>query len=94
LRRGGAFRVVVRNLACRGALRCDPAAVNRIDADRLVLRAIHKGEARILLDGRTPHAVVFAPGYPSQFSLEVEGYSKPQVIEKKNNARAASYAQW
>ncbi len=45
--------------------------VNQIDADRLVLRAIHREVARLLLDGRTPQGVLFAPGYPSQFSLEV-----------------------
>ncbi|MDP8929792.1 MAG: GNAT family N-acetyltransferase [Actinomycetota bacterium] len=27
--------------------------------------------ARVLLDGQTPHGVILAPGYPSQFSLEV-----------------------
>jgi RimJ/RimL family protein N-acetyltransferase len=45
--------------------------VNQIDGDRLVLRAIHREEARILLAGRIPPGVVLAPGYPSRFSLEV-----------------------
>ncbi len=45
--------------------------VHQIDAGRLVLRPIDRKVARMLLDGRAPQDVAFAPGYPSTFSLEV-----------------------
>jgi RimJ/RimL family protein N-acetyltransferase len=45
--------------------------MREIDAGRLVLRAIDPDVALALLEGRRPEGVVFAPGYPSQFSLEV-----------------------
>ena len=45
--------------------------MSEIDAGRLVLRPIGRDVARALLEGRPPESVVFAPGYPSQFSLEV-----------------------
>jgi ribosomal-protein-alanine N-acetyltransferase len=55
--------------------------VSEIDAGRLVLRAIGRDVALALLEGRVPEGVVFAPGYPSQFSLE--------VMEMVAGARAA-----
>jgi len=42
-----------------------------IDAGRLWLRLIGREAARAVLDGRPPDGVTLAPGYPSQFSLEV-----------------------
>jgi RimJ/RimL family protein N-acetyltransferase len=42
-----------------------------IDAGRLRLRPIGRDAARAVLDGRSPDGVTLAPGYPSQFSLEV-----------------------
>jgi RimJ/RimL family protein N-acetyltransferase len=45
--------------------------VSEIDAGRLVLRPIGRDVALALLEGRAPQGVVLAPGYPSQFSLEV-----------------------
>jgi RimJ/RimL family protein N-acetyltransferase len=45
--------------------------VSEIDAGRLVLRPIGRDVALALLEGRVPRGVVFATGYPSQFSLEV-----------------------
>jgi ribosomal-protein-alanine N-acetyltransferase len=45
--------------------------MSEIDAGRLVLRPIGRDVARTLLEGRPPDGVVFAPGYPSQYSLEV-----------------------
>jgi RimJ/RimL family protein N-acetyltransferase len=45
--------------------------MGEIDAGRLVLRAVDADVARALLQGRRPEGVVFAPGYPSRFSLEV-----------------------
>ena len=42
-----------------------------IDAGRLRLRPIGRDAARAVLDGRPPNGVTLAPGYPSQFSLEV-----------------------
>jgi [ribosomal protein S5]-alanine N-acetyltransferase len=45
--------------------------VSEIDAGRLVLRPIGRDVALALLEGRVPEGVVLAPGYPSQFSLEV-----------------------
>jgi ribosomal-protein-alanine N-acetyltransferase len=44
--------------------------MDEIDAGRLVLRPISQGVARAVLEGHAPKGVVFAPGYPSQFSLE------------------------
>jgi ribosomal-protein-alanine N-acetyltransferase len=45
--------------------------MSEIDAGRLVLRPIGRDVALALLEGRVPQGVVFAAGYPSQFSLEV-----------------------
>lgn len=45
--------------------------MRELDAGRLVLRAIDRDVALALLEGRVPDGVVLAPGYPSQFSLEV-----------------------
>jgi RimJ/RimL family protein N-acetyltransferase len=42
-----------------------------IDAGELVLRPVGREVALALLEGRAPAGVVLAPGYPSQFSLEV-----------------------
>jgi RimJ/RimL family protein N-acetyltransferase len=42
-----------------------------IDAGRLWLRPIGRDAARAVLDGRPPDGLTLAPGYPSQFSLEV-----------------------
>jgi [ribosomal protein S5]-alanine N-acetyltransferase len=42
-----------------------------LDAGRLWLRPIGRDAARAVLDGRPPDGVTLAPGYPSQFSLEV-----------------------
>jgi hypothetical protein len=42
-----------------------------LDAGRLWLRPIGRDAARAVLDGRLPDGVILAPGYPSQFSLEV-----------------------
>jgi [ribosomal protein S5]-alanine N-acetyltransferase len=45
--------------------------MSEIDAGRLVLRPIGRDVALALLEGRVAQGVVFGPGYPSQFSLEV-----------------------
>jgi RimJ/RimL family protein N-acetyltransferase len=45
--------------------------MSEIDASELVLRPIGLDVALAVLEGRSPQGVVFAPGYPSQFSLEV-----------------------
>lgn len=45
--------------------------MNQIDAGSLVLQAIYRPVARMLLDGGIPRGLSFAPGYPSRFSLEV-----------------------
>jgi len=42
-----------------------------IATDRLVLRRVTREEARIILDGGRPEDLVFAGGYPGEFSLEV-----------------------
>jgi RimJ/RimL family protein N-acetyltransferase len=42
-----------------------------IDAGELVLRPVGREVARALLEGQLPAGMVLAPGYPSQFSLEV-----------------------
>jgi RimJ/RimL family protein N-acetyltransferase len=42
-----------------------------IDAGELVLRPVAREVALALLESRLPAGVVLAPGYPSQFSLEV-----------------------
>jgi RimJ/RimL family protein N-acetyltransferase len=42
-----------------------------IDAGRLWLRPIGRDAARTVLDGHAPDGLALAPGYPSQFSLEV-----------------------
>jgi RimJ/RimL family protein N-acetyltransferase len=44
--------------------------VTEIDAGELVLRPVDREVAAALLAGRAPAGMVFAPGYPSQFSLE------------------------
>ena len=45
--------------------------MSEIPAGRLVLRPIGRDAARAVLEGRTPEGLSLAPGYPSQFSLEV-----------------------
>jgi RimJ/RimL family protein N-acetyltransferase len=45
--------------------------VSEIPAGRLVLRPIGRDAARAVLEGRSPEGLTLAPGYPSQFSLEV-----------------------
>jgi len=45
--------------------------VSGIPAGRLVLRPIGQDAARAVLEGRSPGGLALAPGYPSQFSLEV-----------------------
>lgn len=45
--------------------------MTEIDAGRLVLRPILADQARTLVEGGTPDGIVFADGYPSQFSFEV-----------------------
>jgi RimJ/RimL family protein N-acetyltransferase len=45
--------------------------MDEIDAGRLVLRPIGRDVALALLAGRAPAGMTFAPGYPSEFSLEV-----------------------
>jgi RimJ/RimL family protein N-acetyltransferase len=42
-----------------------------IEGDAVRLAPISREVAAALLDGRTPEGIVFADGYPSQFSLEV-----------------------
>lgn len=42
-----------------------------LDAGPLILRPVTHDVARALLEGRAPDGLVFAPGYPSPFSLEV-----------------------
>lgn len=42
-----------------------------IETERLMLRPIFRPVARMLLDGGTPRGLSFAPGYPSEFSLDV-----------------------
>ncbi len=46
-------------------------AVLEIDAIMLRLRAIESATAAAILAGRLPSRIIFAPGYPSRFSLEV-----------------------
>ncbi len=43
----------------------------RIEGDRLYLRAIHPDEAAAILRGDLPAHLRFAEGYPGEFSLEV-----------------------
>jgi [ribosomal protein S5]-alanine N-acetyltransferase len=69
-----------------------------IDAGRLWLRPIGRDAARALLDGRPPDGVTLAPGYPSQFSLEVmemvagarpgapDGYGPYFMVRKADDA--------
>ena len=45
--------------------------MDEIDTGRLVLRPVRPFVARALLEERVPDGVVLAPGYPSEFSLEV-----------------------
>ena len=45
--------------------------MSEIPAGRLVLRPIGREAARAVLEGRHPEGLTLAPGYPSQFSLEV-----------------------
>lgn len=47
--------------------------MRQIDTGRLVLQAIDRESASILLNGRRPPGLAFAPGYPSRFSLETMG---------------------
>jgi RimJ/RimL family protein N-acetyltransferase len=42
-----------------------------IEGAAVLLRSVERDVARALLDGHAPAAIVFAPGYPSPFSLEV-----------------------
>ncbi len=42
-----------------------------IEGDAVVLRPVARAVASALLDGRAPDGVVFAEGYPSEFSREV-----------------------
>jgi RimJ/RimL family protein N-acetyltransferase len=51
--------------------RCDRREMTEIDTGRLVLRPIGRDAALGLLEGQVPEGIVLAPGYPSQFSLEV-----------------------
>jgi hypothetical protein len=54
-----------------------------IDAGELVLRPVGQEVAVALLEGRLPAGVVVAPGYPSQFSLEVlQMVARAKVMEK------------
>lgn len=61
--------------------------VNQIDAGRLVLAPIFRPVARMLLDGGTPKALSFAPGYPSRFSLEV----MESVVDAQEPGRFGPY---
>ena len=45
--------------------------MSEILAGRLILRPIGRDAALAVLEGRTPEGLSLAPGYPSQFSLEV-----------------------
>ena len=45
--------------------------MSEIQAGRLVLRPIGPEAARAVLEGGSPEGLTLAPGYPSQFSLEV-----------------------
>ena len=45
--------------------------MSEIPAGRLLLRPIGRDAALAVLDGRAPEGLSLAPGYPSQFSLEV-----------------------
>jgi RimJ/RimL family protein N-acetyltransferase len=42
-----------------------------IEGAAVLLRPVLRDVARALLDGEAPEGIVFAPGYPSRFSLEV-----------------------
>jgi RimJ/RimL family protein N-acetyltransferase len=69
-----------------------------VDAGRLRLRPIGRDAARAVLDGRPPNGVTLAPGYPSQFSLEVmemvagarpdapDGYGPYFMVRKADDA--------
>ncbi|MPZ67430.1 MAG: GNAT family N-acetyltransferase [Pseudonocardiaceae bacterium] len=70
---GGRPAGAPRNVMRLAALRWDRIHVGQIETGRLVLQAIDRESASILLDRRRPPGVVFAPGYPSQFSLETMG---------------------
>lgn len=48
-----------------------PPAVRDIDTLRLELRPVEASDARTVLAGRVPQGLELAPGYPSQFSLDV-----------------------
>ena len=61
--------------------------MNSIEAERLVLRPIYRPVARMLLDGGVPRGLSFAPGYPSQFSLEV----MESVVEAGGPGRFGPY---
>jgi [ribosomal protein S5]-alanine N-acetyltransferase len=61
--------------------------VNQIDAGRLVLRPIYRPVARMIVDGGIPRGLSFAPGYPSQFSLEV----MESVVEAGGPGRFGPY---
>ena len=45
--------------------------MTEINTERLVLQPVGQNVARALLDGQTPHGMVLAAGYPSEFSREV-----------------------
>jgi RimJ/RimL family protein N-acetyltransferase len=42
-----------------------------IETDRLILRKVNPEEARMILNREEPDGIVFAEGYPGEFSLEV-----------------------
>lgn len=42
-----------------------------IETERLILRKVNPDEARMILDHQEPEGIVFAEGYPGEFSLEV-----------------------
>jgi RimJ/RimL family protein N-acetyltransferase len=42
-----------------------------IETDRLILRKVNPEEARMILNREEPEGIVFAEGYPGEFSLEV-----------------------
>jgi RimJ/RimL family protein N-acetyltransferase len=42
-----------------------------VETDRLILRRVLPEEAHLILDRREPEGILFADGYPGEFSLEV-----------------------
>ena len=65
----------------------NPTRVKQIEAARLILRPIYLPVARMLLDGGIPRGLLFAPGYPSAFSLEV----MESVVEADGPGRFGPY---